>query len=148
MVFTHGRAAMKRELARIAPGRRSIASYNERFVAVSSGQKARGRKLILATRRSNNSQMAVGAHLQIFDEVLASNGKNNLKGARKRAVLVEAVWRKGFCICAMITPTRGVAQANAAYRRERSAIGRRYGREGNSGREARKRPSFSDIGRI
>src|SRR5580765_1367922 len=96
MVLTDGRAAMKRELARVAPIDAASLPYNEELLRYLRAEKARGRKVILATAADQATANAVGAHLQIFDEVLASNGKNNLKGSRKRALLVERFGEKGF----------------------------------------------------
>ncbi len=96
VVLTDGRAAMKRELARVARIDAASLPYNEDLLRYLRAEKARGRKLILATAADQTTADAVGAHLQIFDEILASNGKNNLKGARKRALLVERFGEKGF----------------------------------------------------
>jgi phosphoserine phosphatase len=48
-----------------------------------SSEKVSGRQLILATASDYEPAQAVADHLGLFDEVVASNGRENCKGATK-----------------------------------------------------------------
>jgi 4-hydroxybenzoate polyprenyltransferase len=95
-VLTRGRAAMKQELAGIEPVDASSLPYNEGLLDYLRAEKARGRMLILATAADRATAAAVNAHLRLFDEIFASDGTKNLKGARKAAALVERFGEGGF----------------------------------------------------
>ena len=96
LVLTKGRAAMKQELARVAPVDAASLPYNDELLHYLRAEKARGRKIVLATAADDATANAVSAHLQIFDEVFASNGVRNLKGPRKADALVERFGERGF----------------------------------------------------
>jgi 4-hydroxybenzoate polyprenyltransferase len=82
-----GRAAFKQELAaRALPGVETL-PYREDLCAHLAAERARGRRLVLATAADRRIAEAVAAHTGLFSEVLASDGHTNLKGARKRAAL-------------------------------------------------------------
>ncbi|HXI99639.1 MAG TPA: UbiA family prenyltransferase [Micropepsaceae bacterium] len=95
-VFTKGRAAMKREVAEIEPVNAATLPYNEELLEYLRAEKERGRELILVTASDGATADAINAHLQLFDEVLASDGVSNLKGERKAAVLAERFGEQGF----------------------------------------------------
>jgi apolipoprotein N-acyltransferase len=59
-------------------------------------QKAAGRKLILATASDRDMALPVAAHVGLFDEVLGSDGKTNLRSANKLKALVEKFGERGF----------------------------------------------------
>jgi 4-hydroxybenzoate polyprenyltransferase len=94
--LTKGRAAMKQELARVERVDAASLPYNEDLLDYLRNEKARGRTLVLATAADRTTAEAVNAHLQMFDEVFASDGKRNLKGARKAAALVGRFGERGF----------------------------------------------------
>jgi 4-hydroxybenzoate polyprenyltransferase len=96
LLLTKGRAAMKQELARVAPVDAASLPYNEELLHFLRAEKARGRTIVLATAADQETAEAVGAHLQIFDETFASNGIKNLKGARKAEALVTRFGERGF----------------------------------------------------
>jgi hypothetical protein len=52
-------------------------------------EKTRGRRLILATGSDDQKARSVVQPLELFDLVLGSNGKRNLKGRKKLRLLVE-----------------------------------------------------------
>ncbi len=74
----------------------ALLPYNEWLVAYLREQKAVGRRLVLATAADMSMARAVADHLGLFDEVIASNGADNLKGAAKAAALVRRFGAKGF----------------------------------------------------
>ena len=79
----NGRAAMKRRLARPVTVDAALLPYNQEFLAWVRGQKLKGRKLILATASDQMLADGIERHLGIFDEVLGSDGRRNIKGAGK-----------------------------------------------------------------
>lgn len=91
-----GRASVKHEVARrvsldiaAMPFRGSVVDY--------LGQcRDEGRRLILATAADRRYADQVAAHMDMFDEVLASDGTRNLKGRVKASLLVERFGRGGF----------------------------------------------------
>ncbi len=88
-----GRAALKRRLAAI--GRPDVASMprHERFVGWLCAQRAGGRRLVLATAADSAlaEQAADAARIEcggaLFDAVLSSDGRSNLKGPAKLAAI-------------------------------------------------------------
>lgn len=89
-----GPAVLKRELARRVTLDLSILPFNAALMAFAAAERSRGRRVILATAadRAVAEQVAQWCGL---DEVLASDGRINLKGARKLAA-VEALLPGGF----------------------------------------------------
>ncbi|QSQ12794.1 UbiA family prenyltransferase [Myxococcus landrumensis] len=82
-----GKAYFKSEVARRAALDARYLPYNEELLAFLQEEKARGRKLVLATAADQRIADAVAAHLGLFSEVHASNGTENLSGTRKLAKL-------------------------------------------------------------
>ena len=95
-LLSKGRAAMKREVAQVEPIDATSLPYNDELLQYLRAEKAQGRKLILVTAADQTTADAVATHLQIFDEVMASDGVHNLKGAHKAAALVERFGEGGF----------------------------------------------------
>jgi 4-hydroxybenzoate polyprenyltransferase/phosphoserine phosphatase len=87
--LAQGRARLKSELAtraRIDVGR---LPYDERLCALLRQERARGRRIYLATAADASIAQAVADHLGLFDGVIASDGVHNLKGRHK----LEAIRR-------------------------------------------------------
>jgi phosphoserine phosphatase len=94
--WTRGRAFLKQRLAdhvRVDPAKLPV---NGKFLAWLHEQKAAGRKIVLATASDFQAAKPVADHFGIFDEVLASDGKTNLRGANKLKALVEKFGERGF----------------------------------------------------
>jgi hypothetical protein len=70
--------------------------YNEPFLAFLREQKNAGRKLVLATAFDEKGAMLVANHVGLFDEVLASDGKTNLRGKNKLKALAKKFGERGF----------------------------------------------------
>ena len=78
-----GKAAFKSVLAdQIVPDA-SLLPYRTDVLDLIKQQKAAGNKIVLATASPRPWAERVAAHLGLFDDVLASDGENNLKGHRK-----------------------------------------------------------------
>jgi 4-hydroxybenzoate polyprenyltransferase len=91
-----GRAAFKRAVAsRIALDPAAL-PYREELVSALRVAKIRGRKLALATAADRDVAERVAGHLALFDDIFASDGKENLKAHHKRERLIEAYGARGF----------------------------------------------------
>jgi apolipoprotein N-acyltransferase len=94
--WTRGRARLKQKLAarvRINP---AALPYHEPFLAWLRAEKKSGRKLVLATASDLRMAQPVADHVGIFDEVLASDGKTNLRSENKLRALTEKFGERGF----------------------------------------------------
>ena len=94
--WMRGRAFLKRQLARRVTIDPAALPYYEPFLAFLREQKKAGRKLILATASDRNMALPVANHVGLFDEVLGSDGKMNLRGANKLKVLIAKFGERGF----------------------------------------------------
>jgi 4-hydroxybenzoate polyprenyltransferase len=94
--WTRGRAFLKKKLAARVTLDPATLPYNEPFLAFLREQKQAGRKLILATASDRQMAMPVAHHVGLFDDVLGSDGKTNLRGANKLKVLTEKFGERGF----------------------------------------------------
>lgn len=91
-----GKAAVKQALAARASFDPATLPYHEAFLAWLREQAREGRRLVLCTASDRTIADAVAGHLNLFDEVLASDGHDNLAGARKAEVLVQRYGEQGF----------------------------------------------------
>ncbi|MBK6704128.1 MAG: UbiA family prenyltransferase [Caulobacteraceae bacterium] len=92
--FTKGRAFTKAKLADYAPKADEV-PYDQRLLSWLREEKARGRRLALATATDRKVADEIAAHVGLFDEVFASDGVINLKSARKAEAL-SAAYPDGF----------------------------------------------------
>ena len=91
-----GKAILKRNLASRIHLDASILPYNEDVIEYVREQRARGRRTILVTAADHQIATAVATHLGIFDEVIASDGRTNLRGGAKADELERRFGRNGF----------------------------------------------------
>jgi 4-hydroxybenzoate polyprenyltransferase len=70
--------------------------YHEPFLAWLKGQKNSARKLVLATASDRAMAQLVAAHVGLFDDVMASDGKTNLRNVAKRHALNERFGERGY----------------------------------------------------
>jgi apolipoprotein N-acyltransferase len=94
--WCHGRACLKKALARRVKIDPATLPYHQKFLAYLHEQKATGRKLILATASDLQMALPVADHVGLFAEVLGSNGKTNLRSENKLKALVEKFGERGF----------------------------------------------------
>lgn len=90
-----GRAHLKRQLARRVHFNAALLPYRLDTIEWLKSQRAAGRRLILTTASDEMLARSIAAHLGIFDEVMASNGTDNIKGANKLAA-IELRFTHGF----------------------------------------------------
>lgn len=81
--LARGRAATKLLAHRHGPVRVDTLPYNEAMIGYLTQQKRAGRKLYLATAANKRLASRVAAHVGLFDGVIASGARGNLKGAAK-----------------------------------------------------------------
>jgi 4-hydroxybenzoate polyprenyltransferase len=91
-----GKAALKDRLARQLDPASLVYILNEPFVAFLRAERARGRRLVLATAADHRVAAAVAERTGLFDEVLATTPDQNLRGPAKAARLVSAFGPQGF----------------------------------------------------
>jgi len=99
MVFfwlIQGRSVLKSRLAKDAAIDVGVLPLHDEVVAFLKEEKARGRKLVLATASNKVLADAVASRVGIFDEVLSSSDESNLKASAKAAVLVDRYGHQGF----------------------------------------------------
>jgi 4-hydroxybenzoate polyprenyltransferase/phosphoserine phosphatase len=94
--LVRGKAAFKRALSRLCPLDPEALPYQADLVEFLRQEKARGRKLVLATASDREVAEAIAAHLGLFDEVIGSDGAVNLKGRAKADRLVAQYGRGKF----------------------------------------------------
>lgn len=87
--FTKGRAFVKAKLAGYAPKAEEL-PYDQRLLAWLRAEKAKGRRLALATATDRSIAGEIAAHVGLFDDVFASDGATNLKSVRKAEALAAA----------------------------------------------------------
>jgi 4-hydroxybenzoate polyprenyltransferase/phosphoserine phosphatase len=91
-----GRARLKREIASRVGLNVALLPYRTELVEQLRVERAKGRSIVLATASDDILARQVADYLQLFDSVLASDGKTNLSGERKRKRLVSEFGEKGF----------------------------------------------------
>jgi phosphoserine phosphatase len=115
-----GRACFKQRLAARVQVNVVSLPYHEPLLVWLKEQKRAGRKLVLATASDIEMARPVARYVDLFDEVLASDGKTNLRGTAKRRKLVKMYGERGFDYAgnssvdlAVWTQARGAIVVNA-----------------------------------
>jgi 4-hydroxybenzoate polyprenyltransferase len=91
-----GKSQLKAKLAEATDIDASSLPYHHDLIAWLRDQKAQGRTLVLATASHRVLADKVAAHLDLFDEVLATEGEHNLKADANSDLLVSRFGAKGF----------------------------------------------------
>jgi 4-hydroxybenzoate polyprenyltransferase/phosphoserine phosphatase len=91
-----GKANLKTQIAQRVDLDIETLPYNRELLTFLHQQKAAGCPLILVTASHRKFAEPIAAHLGLFDEVLATDGKRNLAGAHKAEILVERYGERGF----------------------------------------------------
>jgi 4-hydroxybenzoate polyprenyltransferase/phosphoserine phosphatase len=91
-----GKAGFKAKVAAAAPLATSHLPWREDLLAWLRDQRTTGRRLVLVTAADQQAARAVAAELGLFDEIIASDGRLNLSGDAKRAVLVARYGPGGY----------------------------------------------------
>ncbi|SDH62054.1 UbiA family prenyltransferase [Pseudomonas abietaniphila] len=91
-----GKAALKEGLALETQIDVSVLPYDPQIIELITAEKATGRMIVLATASHVSLAERIAEHLQLFDQVLASNANRNLSGRNKRDLLVAHYGEGGF----------------------------------------------------
>ena len=91
-----GKAGLKAALAAATELDVRQLPYDHELLQRIEAERQRGRRIILATASHQSLAQQVADHLQLFDEVLASDGDCNLSAGRKRDLLVSRFGARGF----------------------------------------------------
>lgn len=91
-----GKARLKREVASHAKFDATNLPLNRQLIEWLEAERNAGRRLVLATAADSQIAQQVAAEVNLFDEVISSNGENNLSAENKRLALVERFGERGF----------------------------------------------------
>jgi 4-hydroxybenzoate polyprenyltransferase/phosphoserine phosphatase len=94
--LARGRAALKHELAQRAGIDVAGLPYDENVLAMLRAERDAGRTLVLATACDETLARAIAGHLGLFDEVIASDGRRNMKREVKARELIARYGEGGF----------------------------------------------------
>jgi 4-hydroxybenzoate polyprenyltransferase len=84
-----GRAQLKQKISsRVTPDPETL-PYRQDVLDYIRDERARGRTIVLVTATDEVYARAVADYLGLFDKVVASDGRDNVKGPRKLAVIRE-----------------------------------------------------------
>jgi len=92
----HGKNHFKQKIASQVELAIEHLPYNTALITWLKEQKAKGRQLVLVTASHFSIAQRIANHLNIFDEVLATDKDCNLRGKNKRAKLIEKYGEKQF----------------------------------------------------
>jgi 4-hydroxybenzoate polyprenyltransferase len=96
-LLTGGRALLKQRVAEVSLMDATLLPYNISLLTYLQEQKRHGRRLVLVTAADASVARSVAEHhAGLFDEIIASDGRRNLKGEAKAKALVERFGAKQF----------------------------------------------------
>ncbi len=111
-----GKATLKEKLAKKVKIDIASLPYNQDVLKLIDEARQQGQKIILATASHKFYADQIAQHLQIFDEVLATQGKFNLRSKNKCDILVKKFGEKNFDYVGNSCDDLAVwAKANHAY---------------------------------
>ena len=90
------RAGLNQRVAELALLDPALLPYNENLLDFLRARRAAGQSLVLATAADARAAHAIADHLDLFDEVICSEGVRILKGEAKAAALIKRFGRRGF----------------------------------------------------
>jgi 4-hydroxybenzoate polyprenyltransferase/phosphoserine phosphatase len=91
-----GRASLKHHVAARTHLNPARLPYRQQVLELIQQEKEIGRRIALVTAADRELAEAIAGYLGLFDEVHASDGKLNLKGANKAAFLAQHFAQTGF----------------------------------------------------
>lgn len=94
--LTRGKVALKTGLAEAAGFDPTVLPYNDDVIALIRSAREAGRPIVLATASHRVAVDRIARHLDLFDDVLATDGIVNLSGREKRDRLVATYGKAGF----------------------------------------------------
>lgn len=94
--LAQGKAVLKRRLAERTSLDPALLPYHCELLDWLKQQRSLGRRLVLCTASDRSAAVTIADHLGIFDEVMASDGINNLSGAHKALALEQRFGPAGY----------------------------------------------------
>jgi 4-hydroxybenzoate polyprenyltransferase/phosphoserine phosphatase len=94
--FMRGRAHLKAMIASRTDVDPANLPYNQLLLEFLRAEKKQGRPILLVTASDERLARSVAEHLHLFNEVLASDGKTNLRGKSKVSKLAARFGQGGF----------------------------------------------------
>lgn len=94
--LARGRAHFKQQVARRVDIQATTLPYQPELLESLAERRREGGRIILVTASPHQFAEVVAEHLGLFDQVLASDWETNLKGDKKRAVILESASATGF----------------------------------------------------
>lgn len=91
-----GKAGFKQKVSQHVELDPSSLPYNTALLKYLTHQRLHNRHLVLVTAANKKIAETIAFHLNIFDEILASDANNNLSGQNKAKLLTEKFGEKGF----------------------------------------------------
>ena len=91
-----GKAYLKKQIASRVEFDPSCLPYRTELIVHLREERAAGRRVVLTTASDEQIAQRIASHLKLFDEVQASDGKHNLSGKRKLALLTERYGERCF----------------------------------------------------
>jgi 4-hydroxybenzoate polyprenyltransferase len=91
-----GKAALKAKVADHVDLDVTTLPYNQPLIDWLKVERDAGKKIVLCTATNQRIAHAVADHLQLFDEVIASDAATNIKSGNKRKALEERFGAKGY----------------------------------------------------
>jgi len=98
--LVRGRAHLKQRIAQLTAVDVRLLPYHQELLDYLREERRNDRRLILATASDLSIAERIAAYLGIFDDVIASDGKINLKGTRKAEELARRYGRGSFSYAA------------------------------------------------
>jgi 4-hydroxybenzoate polyprenyltransferase len=92
----HGSAAFKARIAAETTPDHARLPWNEELLSLLASERARGRRIYLASAADRRLVEAAASHLGLFDGVFCSDGATNLTARARLAALDEAFGAGGF----------------------------------------------------
>ncbi len=94
--LTKGKTVLKEELAHATHIDVSVLPYDDEVIKLIESARRSGRSVVLATASHHSLAKRIAEHLQLFDQVLATDGERNLSAHCKRDLLIEYYGKQGF----------------------------------------------------
>lgn len=91
-----GKAYLKKQIASRVEFDPSCLPYRTDLITHLREERAAGRRVVLSTASDEQIAQRIADYLQLFDEVQASDGKRNLSGKQKLALLTERYGERCF----------------------------------------------------
>ena len=91
-----GKAGFKHKISQHVELAPSSLPFNANLLKYLTQQRLHNRHIVLVTAANKNIAESIAAHLNIFDEIFASDESNNLSGNNKAKVLIDKFGDKEF----------------------------------------------------